>query len=147
MPNLVVAGSQGVIPHDVCPPIPIVICIRDDQGTCKGVVSLMDEVHIQAVWEAEELKAQLLETQSRLSEVEARAEKEATQRAEAERQLQAERELTAQLQARPLSPRSFSSPVPNHQIVMTFIERSLRGAHVHMKGGCITLAYSVACIG
>lgn len=105
----------------------------------------MDEVRIQAVWEAEELKAQLLETQSRLSEVEARAEKEATQRAEAERQLQAERKLTAQLQARPLSPRSFSSPVPNHQIVMTFIERSLREAHVHMKGGCITLAYSVAC--
>lgn len=51
------------------------------------------------MWEAEELKAQLLETESRLSEVEARAEKEATQRAEAERLLQAERKLTAQLQA------------------------------------------------
>lgn len=60
---------------------------------------------MQAVWEAEELKAQLLETESRLSEVEARAEKEATQRAEAERQLQAERKLTAQLQASPLCPR------------------------------------------
>ena len=55
-------------------------------------------MYAQAVWEAEELKAQLLETESRLSELEAHAEKEATQRAEAERLLASERKLTAQLQ-------------------------------------------------
>ncbi len=95
----------------------------------------------QAVWEAEELKAQLLETESRLSEVEARAEKDATQRAEAERQLQAERKLTAQLQVSPLSPKNCSSSLPSHRAVNTFLEGSMRYKGRWLYGSCYQFSF------
>ena len=54
----------------------------------------------QAVWEAEELKAQLLSTQSRLQEAEALSESVAAQKADVERQLQLARTEIERLQVK-----------------------------------------------